>query len=76
MTISTFLDRMRQQKLQEIEKRQRVHPLAALRERQAAQRERQNRAAVQAELGIRRREGRRQGERTREGGKRNKMRWK
>ena len=29
MTISTFLDRMRQQKLQEIEKRQRVHPLAA-----------------------------------------------
>ena len=33
MTISTFLDRMRQQKLQEIEKRQRVHPLAALRER-------------------------------------------
>ena len=35
MTISTFLDRMRQQKLQEIEKRQRVHPLAALRERQA-----------------------------------------
>ncbi len=35
MTISTFLDRMRQQKLQEIEIRQRIHPLAALRERQA-----------------------------------------
>ena len=35
MTISTFLDRMRQQKLREIEIRQRIHPLAALRERQA-----------------------------------------
>ena len=35
MTISTFLDRMRQQKLQEIEKRQRIHPLDALRERHA-----------------------------------------
>ena len=35
MTISTFLDWMRQQKLQEIEKRLRIHPLDALRERHA-----------------------------------------
>ena len=34
MTMNTFLDRMRQQKLQEIEIRKRIHPLDALRERQ------------------------------------------